>query len=235
MGEKEEEGEKGEGLSRVDSYRKRGSFSTTRLPLISSSMSISNPVDGHVYVLTLGGTIDKDYPKLTSGYAFEFGNESAAERILKAHPNLGIAYIIKSICKKDSLEVKSNDRQDLVASISSIVAENRNRDSNVRLRIVVTHGTDTMIETAMFIKNLIRNGEYIGRPAHFVVAFTGATKPERFVDSDASFNVGCAVAATASCTPGSVVICMNGNVIPAEQCVRDEASGLFRNKVGHIY
>ena len=98
------------------------------------------------------------------------------------------------------------------------------------LRIVVTHGTDTMIETAKFIKKGLLEDEdfvYIEKPK-YVIAFTGATKPERFVDSDASFNVGCAVAATACCEPGSVVICMNGNVIPVEQCERDEDSGLFR-------
>ncbi len=177
-----------------------------------------------LYVFTLGGTIDKDYPKVTSGYAFEFGNESAVQRILEGHPNLGISYKIKSVCQKDSLEVTSDDRSKLCDGIVGIIETRRSS------RIVVTHGTDTMIETAMYIKNMIKAKEY-GNPPHLVIAFTGATKPERFVDSDASFNVGCAVAATACCEPGSVVICMDGSMIPVEQCVRDEESGLFRRKV----
>ena len=176
-------------------------------------------------MVTLGGTIDKDYPKLTSGYAFEFGDQSAAERILKAHPNLGISYKIKSICKKDSLEITSDDRRDLVSYIITTIKYHPIYLE--LLRIVVTHGTDTMIETAMYIKNSLSEEDR----ARVVIAFTGATKPERFVDSYASFNVGCAVAATSCCKPGSVVICMNGNVIPVEQCVRDEASGLFMKVV----
>ena len=184
-----------------------------------------------VHVFTLGGTIDKDYPKLTSGYAFEFGDESAAQRILQGHPNLGISYKIMSVCKKDSLEITTaKDRRNLLAEIKS-ATEMRTYKSDV-LRIVVTHGTDTMIETAKYIKKgLLEDEDFVhyAQP-QYVIAFTGATKPERFVDSDASFNVGCAVAATACCEPGSVLICMNGNVIPVEQCERDEESGLFRRK-----
>ena len=201
------------------------------LVFISLKASYDEAVENNrqVYVLTLGGTIDKDYPKLTSGYAFEFGDESAAQRILEAHPNLGISYKIKSICKKDSLEITQHDRDRLRLEIVNII-EMRSLNLGL-LRIVVTHGTDTMIETALYIKNKIK-AKILGLTPHFVIAFTGATKPERFVDSDASFNVGCAVAATSCpCEPESVVICMNGNVIPVEQCVRDEASGLFRKKV----
>ena len=43
-----------------------------------------------VYIFTMGGTIDKDYPRLTAGYAFEFGDIPAAKHILDHHPNLGI-------------------------------------------------------------------------------------------------------------------------------------------------
>ena len=71
----------------------------------------------HVHVLTMGGTIDKDYPRLTSGYAFEFGDEAAASRILNAHPNLGITFDVTSICKKDSLEVTDDDRKLLFDAI----------------------------------------------------------------------------------------------------------------------
>mmetsp|Transcript_14416 Transcript_14416/g.21618 ORF Transcript_14416/g.21618 Transcript_14416/m.21618 type:complete len:208 (-) Transcript_14416:374-997(-) len=197
---------------------------TYHVSSLSGGIKISpyeDPKEDFVYVVTLGGTIDKDYPKLTSGYAFEFGDQSAAERILKAHPNLGISYKIKSICKKDSLEITSDDRRDLVSYIITTI---KYRPIYLELlRIVVTHGTDTMIETAMYIKNSLSEEDR----ARVVIAFTGATKPERFVDSDASFNVGCAVAATSCCKPGSVVICMNGNVIPAEQCARVEATGRF--------
>ena len=166
----------------------------------------------------MGGTIDKDYPRLTSGYAFEFGDESAASRILNAHPNLGVSFEVKSICKKDSLEITDLERLMLLDEICLILTDT----SRDRVRIIVTHGTDTMVETAQYIQARIKGGD------NAAVAFTGATKPERFVDSDAHFNVGMAVGATAACHPGSVVVCMNGNVISAENCVRDENTGLYK-------
>ena len=176
-----------------------------------------------LYVLAMGGTIDKDYPRLTSGYAFEFGDEPAASRILNSHPNLGLSYECTSICKRDSLEITDADRQALLAAIKDILFNRKNNGA----RILVTHGTDTMIETAMYIKKHLHE-EKIGDCGY--IAFTGATKPERFVDSDASFNVGSAVTATSAIQLGSVVICMNGNMIPAERCIRDEKTGLFNWK-----
>lgn len=173
----------------------------------------------HVNIITMGGTIDKDYPRLTAGYAFEFGDESAVSRILRSHPNLGITFDVTSICKKDSLEVTEDDRNSLFRAICEIVA--KMEKSSQKIRIVVTHGTDTMIETAKYIKERLDDKRVI-------IAFTGATKPERFIDSDASFNVGCAVGATSICSPGSIVICMNGNAVPVEKCERDEDSGLFQ-------
>lgn len=175
-----------------------------------------NRMNNHVHILTMGGTIDKDYPKLLGGYAFEYGEEAAATRILNTHPNLGITYDVTSVCKKDSLEMMDADRDLLVESIRKIL-----NITNSVARIVITHGTDTMIETAQYVQ--IRNdGAY-----DFVIAFTGATKPERFVDSDASFNLGAAISATSICSLGSIVICMNGNVLPVEECTRDEKFGIF--------
>ena len=191
--------------------------------------------NNHVHILTMGGTIDKDYPRLTSGYAFEFGDESAASRILRSHPNLGISYDVTSVCQKDSLELSTTERNLLADAIVKIcnrieVREGREKDAPSlpgRTRLVVTHGTDTMIETALYIQNLLNNNL---AAKGVVIAFTGATKPERFIDSDASFNLGCAIGATSFCTPGSVVICMNGNVVPVDRCVRGENTGLFQWK-----
>ncbi|KAL7545483.1 hypothetical protein ACHAWF_008834 [Thalassiosira exigua] len=176
-------------------------------------------MDDHIYIFTMGGTIDKDYPRLTSGYAFEFGEESAATRILSAHPNLGISFDVTSICKMDSLEIADHERGLLFDAICRVLA----KESSQPKRVVVTHGTDTMIETARYIQNRM-DGKIAA-----VIAFTGATKPERFVDSDASFNVGLAVGATSCCSPG-FWICMNGNAVPIDRCIRDEQSGLFKWK-----
>uniref|UniRef100_A0A7S0BW39 L-asparaginase N-terminal domain-containing protein n=1 Tax=Proboscia inermis TaxID=420281 RepID=A0A7S0BW39_9STRA len=161
-------------------------------------------------VLGMGGTIDKDYPRSTGGYAFEI-DEPAAERILKQLPSLNLQFEVRSICRKDSTEIDAFEREKLVAAI---------RAAPPSARIVVTHGTDTLIETA---KVLVDSGAAEGKR----VAFTGAMKPERFKDSDASFNLGGAVIATAQLPLGSVVVCMGGNVIQASVCVRDKDTGFF--------
>lgn len=181
-----------------------------------------NRMNNHVHILTMGGTIDKDYPKLLGGYAFEYGEEAAATRILNTHPNLGITYVVTSVCKKDSLEMTNADRDLLVVSIRKILAH-RPHHSSSAARIVITHGTDTMVETARYVHMRISGDN----PFDFVIAFTGSTKPERFVDSDASFNLGAAISATSICSPGSIMICMNGNAIPVGECTRDEKLGIF--------
>jgi L-asparaginase len=117
------------------------------------------------------------------------------------------------VCKKDSTEITDTDREAVCAAV-------RGTEST---RVVITHGTDTMIETARFLL-------HSGAAANKSVAFTGAMKPERFKDSDASFNMGAAVAATSSvpASPaGSVVVCMGGNVIDCMSCKRDLETGFF--------
>ena len=100
-----------------------------------------------------GGTIDKDYPKTTKGYAFEFG-EPATRRILeKLNPSF--EYEILTACQKDSLEITDDDRQELVNLINANSAD----------KFIITHGTDTIIETANFIFSKIK---------HKVIILTGA-------------------------------------------------------------
>ena len=181
--------------------------------------------DNHVEFLTMGGTIDKDYPRLSSGYAFEFGETSAASRILQMHPNLGFTYNVTSICKKDSLDIEDDDRMALLLEISRIVEKNNSGNMRRRTRIIITHGTDTMIETAKYIKEGLEKDTVDKLP--IAIAFTGATKPERFVDSDAGFNLGSAISATSrNIEQFSVLICMNGNIAPADKCARLE-NGVF--------
>eukprot|EP00928_Gymnodinium_smaydae_P055192 TRINITY_DN38789_c0_g1_i1.p1 TRINITY_DN38789_c0_g1~~TRINITY_DN38789_c0_g1_i1.p1 ORF type:complete len:180 (-),score=37.26 TRINITY_DN38789_c0_g1_i1:137-676(-) len=165
-------------------------------------------------VVATGGTIDKDYPRATSGYAFEI-DEPAARRVLSELPFLAVRHEVVSVCRKDSSEISDEDREAVSAAVRSAAGS----------RVVVTHGTDTMIETALFV---LRSGAAAGK----VVAFTGAMKPERFKDSDASFNIGAAVAATSAVSPpsdgqGAVVICMGGNVIDCRRCRRDLETGYF--------
>lgn len=152
-----------------------------------------------------GGTIDKDYPKTTKGYAFEFG-EPATRRILeKLNPSF--EYEILTACQKDSLEITNDDRKDLVNLIIKNSAD----------KIIITHGTDTMIETANFISQKINNK---------VIVLTGAMRPEQFSNSDAPINVGGAIAATQVLETG-VYLFMTGILKPCSEIKRNMKTGKF--------
>lgn len=140
--------------------------------------------------ITTGGTIDKVYFDALS--QFEVG-ESSLEHML-TEGLVEFDYDIVPLLKKDSLELTAEDRQQLR---DYIVADNADR-------YVITHGTDTMSQTAEMLAGL--DGK--------TIVLTGALTPARFRTTDAVFNVGMAVAAAQVCAPG-VYIAMNGQVFAA--------------------
>ena len=156
-----------------------------------------------VFIQT-GGTIDKDYPKKTGGYAFEI-SEPAVKRILE-RVNPSFDFEVVSVLRKDSLDVTEKDRARIVEAI-------RQADGD---KIIVTHGTDTMIETAKTLST-IRNKTII---------LTGAFKPEKFTDSDASFNVGTAIGAINVLNNGTYID-MNGRIHPWNKAKRNQKTGQF--------
>jgi L-asparaginase len=157
-----------------------------------------------IVFIQAGGTIDKDYPRTRKGYAFEIG-EPAVKRILgKVHPSFDFEVI--SLLKKDSLDMTEKDRGKILEACQKADAD----------KIVITHGTDTMAETA----------KKLSRIKNKAIVLTGAMKPEKFSDSDASFNVGAAVDAINVLSNG-VYIAMNGRILPWNKIRRDEQTGLF--------
>ncbi len=157
-----------------------------------------------IVFIQAGGTIDKDYPRTLKGYAFEIG-EPAVKRILeKAHPSFDSEVI--SLLRKDSLDLTEKHRNKILEACQKTAAD----------KVVVTHGTDTMIETARKLSKI--KGK--------AIVLTGAMKPEKFSDSDASFNVGCAVGALNVLSNG-IYIAMNGRVLPWNKVERDERTGRF--------
>ncbi|MFA6216022.1 MAG: asparaginase domain-containing protein [Patescibacteria group bacterium] len=159
-----------------------------------------------VFIQT-GGTIDKDYPKTTQGYAFEI-SEPAVKRILaKVNPNF--EHEVISLLKKDSLDITPDDRDKIFETCKAVTGD----------KIIITHGTDTMIETA----------EKLGELKGKTIVITGAMRPEKFSDSDASFNVGFAMAAVETLSAG-VYIVMNGRVYPWNKCQRNMETGQFIEK-----
>ena len=81
---------------------------------------------------------------------------------------------------------------------------------------LVTHGTDTIVETARALKGL--HGK--------VIVLTGALQPARFRSSDAFFNIGCALAAVQTLPPG-VYIAMNGRIFEGDSCRKNRETNRF--------
>ena len=145
-----------------------------------------------IKIYTVGGTIDKEYFDQKSEY--EVGEPTVGEILKEAYVNLD--YDIRSILHKDSLDMTAEDRQ----KVFDIVAADERR------HIVLTHGTDTMIQTAQKLKNIPQK----------VIVLTGAMAPAKFKASDAAFNIGSAVAAVQTLKPG-VYIVINGRIFDPDK------------------
>ncbi len=156
-------------------------------------------------VITAGGTIDKVYFDAASAY--EVGEPQIGP--LLRDSNVTFDFVVESVLQKDSLAMTDEDRALIRARVEA--APERH--------ILITHGTDTMTATAAKLAGI----------ADKVVVFTGAMQPARFRDSDAVFNVGCAVGALQVLPPG-VYIAMNGVVSPADQVRKNRAASRFEPK-----
>ena len=159
-----------------------------------------------------GGTIDKDYPHTTKGWAFVI-DEPAFSRILeKLNPSF--EYEVVSVCKKDSLELTDDDREHLKILIETTDAD----------KIIITHGTDTMSKTAQYLSQITDDNKRI--------VITGAMRPERFTNSDADLNLGMAIGAVQMTQSPGIYICMHGLVIPHDKIDRNMETGQYKRK-GH--
>jgi len=138
-------------------------------------------------IITTGGTIDKIYFDDMSDYQI---GEPQISQILHAM-NVGFEFHVHALMRKDSLHIGDADRQFIRQAIVQ---------SDIR-HVLITHGTDTMVDTAKVLSDV---------PGRTIV-LTGALNPARFRDSDAVFNIGCAVGAVQS-LPEGVYIAMNGKV-----------------------
>src|SRR6056297_2735122 len=157
----------------------------------------------YIHFLTTGGTIDKEYRTRRGTRNFTIG-PPAVERILDSiAPEPTFEYTVETVFKKDSLDVDADDRVQIAAACREAPGE----------RVVITHGTDTMTETAAAL-----DGEK-------TVALTGAAIPQRMVDSDAAINVGMAIGAVQSLDSG-IYIAMSGGVY-SHDAVKKGVDGQF--------
>ena len=140
-----------------------------------------------IKIFTTGGSIDKIYSTRLSNFIV---GEPQVGGILE-QANVAFDYEVESLMKKDSLELTESDRRLVFEKVSSATEHN----------IMITHGTDTMINTALLLLDVPDK----------VIVLTGAMQPAAFKYSDAPINIGSAAAAL-QILPDGVYIAMNGRI-----------------------
>lgn len=156
-----------------------------------------------IRLFVTGGTFDKEYNELTGQLFFK---DSHINEILKlGRSRLDLS--VRTLMLIDSLEMTDTDRNIILESCQRC---NENK-------IVITHGTDTMTETAKYLADKI--------PGKTVV-ITGAMIPYKFGSSDGLFNLGSALAFVQS-LPAGIYIAMNGRYYDWNNCKKNKQTGFF--------
>lgn len=157
-----------------------------------------------IRLLVTGGTFDKEYDEIRGTLFFK--DTHVPEMLQEARCRLPVS--VRTVMMIDSLEMTAEDR--------SLIA--RHCKSAEEQRIVVTHGTDTMVETAAVLAR-----EVEGK----TIVLTGAMIPYAFGSSDGLFNLGSALS-FAQALPAGVYIAMNGQYFRWNQVRKDREAGVFR-------
>lgn len=159
-----------------------------------------------IQLLITGGTLDKDY-HATRG-ELVFAQTHLSELLSEANTTLDIQSQVLML--KDSLEMTNTDREIIYQACLT----------SQKSHIVITHGTDTMCKTATYLLN---------RPGlvNKTIVLTGAMRPFKLGNSDASFNLASALMAVQLAKP-SVYIAMNGQLFSADQVQKNRELGLFQ-------
>ncbi|MGD8234506.1 MAG: asparaginase domain-containing protein [Chromatiales bacterium] len=165
-----------------------------------------------IRILLTGGTIDKLYSVEEGELGFE---ESHVEEMLD-RANVTAEIVVEELMLKDSLDISENEREQILQACEACDEE----------CVLITHGTDTMVETA----------ELLGEAGiDKTIVLVGAMIPYTVRDSDAFFNLGFALSAV-QLAPGGVYIAMNGMLFDWDnvsknfdegrfECIEDDSSG----------
>ena len=164
--------------------------------------TIKNP--DVITILATGGTIDKFY---SVAGTLDIGKPAAHDVLSRVLTD--IRFDVRALIGKDSLDMTDEDRAELVAALNAIEHD----------QVLITHGTDTMSESARYIAEHAELGSK-------VVVLTGAMQPAVMAHSDAGFNLGAAISALNLLEPG-VYISMSGRIFPAHTVRKDHARGIF--------
>ena len=150
----------------------------------------------NISCFTAGGTIDKIYFDRKNDYQV---GDSIINQILR-NANVTFTFSVRTVIKKDSLDITTEDRSLLFDTVSRCPDDH----------ILITHGTDTMIETAKFLSPI----------SDKIIVLTGSMQPARFQNSDAIFNIGFALAAVQTLPPG-IHIAMNGCIFDPNHAMKN--------------
>lgn len=160
-----------------------------------------------ILILITGGTLDKDYVTTSGELTF---SKTHLPMLLES-ANITHPIQLETLMLKDSLEMNTHDRQTICEAVQKSPIN----------KIIVTHGTDTMTQSANAVQNRLKQAGLSK-----TVVFTGAMRPFQLGKSDASFNIGCAISAVQLLPAGSF-IAMNGNIYPAGKVIKNLKKGVF--------
>jgi L-asparaginase len=156
-----------------------------------------------IAIFVCGGTFDKEYDEITGRLFFKETHVPEMLRLGRSR----VEVTVRTVMTIDSLEMTDADR-DLVARHCQACAESR---------IVITHGTDTMVETAATLAHMV-SGK--------TIVLTGAMIPYAFGSSDGLFNLGSALSFAQALPPG-IYVAMNGRAFPWDCVGKNRVTGYF--------
>jgi len=156
-----------------------------------------------IRILITGGTFDKEYDELAGSLFFK--DTHIHEMLRLGRCRLEVA--VRTVMMVDSLEMTEADRATILANCRQAPED----------RIVITHGTDTMADTARALV-----AAAIGK----TIVLTGAMIPYAFGSSDGLFNLGSALS-FAQVLPAGVYVAMNGRCFAGDRVRKNRDSGVF--------
>jgi L-asparaginase len=164
--------------------------------------NVSHPIR----VLITGGTFDKEYDEI-QGRLF-FKDSHLPEMLTLGRARLPLE--VRTLMMVDSLDMTDADR--------ALIAEQCRTTPGDR--IVITHGTDTMADTARYVAERVQGK---------TIVLTGAMVPYKFGSSDGLFNLGSALAFVQT-LPAGVYVAMNGRCFPAAGVFKNKQTGIFEER-----
>lgn len=156
-----------------------------------------------IRIFVTGGTFDKEYNEIDGSLQFK---DTHISELLKLG-RCKIAFSVRTLMMIDSLEMTEDDRKNIVSQCQQCPEE----------RIIITHGTDTMVQTATLLGQSLKNK---------TIVLTGAMIPFAFGSSDGLFNLGSAIAYVQA-LPYGTYVAMNGRYFPWDNVRKNKELGLF--------